>query len=98
MPNALERAQAQYVDCNIFKDENKHIQEKLEQLPISCFESADRLNKKRAIFENNNIFPKGMIDNKIKILKSYKDEGLSEKLYGKHDEIKALVDKYIHIA
>ncbi|SDC09220.1 glutamine synthetase family protein [Williamwhitmania taraxaci] len=98
MPNALARAQAQYVDCNIFKEENKHIQEKLEQLPISCSESADRLSQKRAIFENNGIFPKGMIDSKIKILKSYKDEGLSEKLYGKHDEIKALVDKYIHIA
>ena len=98
MPNALEKAQALYVDCNIFKEENKHIQERLEQLPASCYESAERLEKKREVFENNGIFPKGMLNNTIRILKSHKDQGLSEKLYGKTDEIKELVEKYLHIA
>ncbi|HUX54093.1 MAG TPA: glutamine synthetase family protein [Williamwhitmania sp.] len=98
MPNALQRAQELYVDCNIFKEENKHIQEKLEQLPASCYESAERLDKKREVFENNGIFPKGVINNTIRILKSHKDQGLSERLYGKNDEIKQLVEKYLHIA
>lgn len=97
MPNALELANQLYVDCNIFKDENKHILEKLEQLPISCWESADRLKAKREIFENHGIFTKGLIDNKIKTLKSHNDDKLSEMLYGKEDQIAALVDKYLHV-
>ncbi|WP_320054586.1 glutamine synthetase family protein [uncultured Acetobacteroides sp.] len=97
MPNALERAAALYVDCNIFKDENKHILEGLEQLPISCWESADRLRAKREVFEKYGIFTTGLIDNKIKILKSYNDQKLSELLYGKDEQIAALVDKYLHV-
>ena len=52
---------------------------------------------KRAIFENNHIFPQGLIQSRIEKLKSYNDKGLSEKLYGKHDEIKKLVDQFIHV-
>jgi len=97
MRNALEKAAALYVDCNIFKDENKHILENLEQLPISCCESADRLNAKREVFEKYGVFTHGLIDNKIKILKSYNDERLSELLYGNDEQIAALVDKYLHV-
>jgi glutamine synthetase len=97
MENALEKAQMLYVDCNIFKDENKHILDKLEQLPISCWESADRLKAKREVFEKYGIFTKGLIDSKIRILKSYNDEKLSEVLYGKEEQIAALVDKYLHV-
>lgn len=96
-PNSLEVAQKLYVDVNIFKPEFKDMLATLEQLPISCFESAEALDSKRDIFENNHIFPKGLIQSRIEKLKSYNDKGLSEKLYGKHDEIKKLVDQFIHI-
>jgi glutamine synthetase len=97
MENALEKAENLYVGCNIFKDENKHILEKLDQLPASCWESADRLKAKREVFEKYGIFTKGLIDNKIKILKSHNDAKLSEVLYGKEEQIAALVDKYLHV-
>ena len=48
------------------------------------------------VFEKNNIFPKGTIDRFIDQLKSYKDEKLSEKLFGKDEKIKVLVEKYLH--
>jgi glutamine synthetase len=97
MPNSMEIAQKLYVDVNIFKPEFKDKLATLKQLPVSCFESADALDAKRAIFQESNIFPKGLIDNCIKKLKSFDDKGLSEKLYGKNEEIKKLVMKFLHI-
>lgn len=97
MENGLEKAAALYVDCNIFKEENKLVLEKLECLPSSCYESAERLHNKREIFEKYGIFTKGMLDNKIRILKSHNDTKLSEILYGKEEQIAALVDKYLHV-
>jgi len=96
MPNALERAKQLYVGVNIFKDEHKSKAAELEHLPISCWESAECLEKEREFFEKNNIFPKGTIDRFIKQLKSYDDKNMSEKLYGKNDEIALLVEKYLH--
>ncbi len=96
MSNALERAKELFVDVNIFKDENKKKTYSLEQLPASCSQSADELEKDRAFFEKNNIFPKGTIDRFINHLRSYKDKNLSEKLFGKDKEIMKLVEKYMH--
>jgi glutamine synthetase len=95
MDNALDMAEKLYVDVNIFRDENKQRLSELDQLPTSCFESADRLAKKREIFEKNNVFPKGVIDNVVKKLKDHDDENLSERLYGKHDEIRKIVIEHI---
>jgi len=97
-PDSLEIAEKLYVDVNIFKPEFKEKLAKLKQLPASCYESAEALDAKRATFEANGIFPKGMIDARINKLKAYNDKGLSEKLYGKNDEIAKLVDQFIHIA
>lgn len=96
-PDALELAEKLYVDVNIFKPEFKDKLATLKQLPASCYESAEALDAKRASFEANGIFPKGMIDSRIKKLKSFDDKGLSEKLYGKNDEIAKLVEQYINI-
>lgn len=97
MPDSLEKAQKLYVDVNIFKPEFKEKLATLKQLPMSCFESADALEAKRSIFEEKNIFPKGLVNNVVKKLKAHDDKGLSEKLYGKNDEIKKLVTKFLHI-
>jgi glutamine synthetase len=98
MPNSLELAEKLYVDVNIFKPEHKEKLAQLKQLPLSCWESADALGAKREIFEENHIFPKGLIDSRIAKLKAYNDKGLSEKLYGNNEDIKKLVDKFLHIA
>jgi glutamine synthetase len=93
---ALEKAERLYVDVNIFEDEHKALLEKLEHLPRSCSESADALEKQRALFEANDIFPKGTIDRFVRQLRAFEDHDLSERLYGKPDEIAKLVAKYIH--
>ena len=96
MPNALELAEKLYVNVNIFKEENKERLAQLKALPVSCSQSADALNAKRSYFEKNDIFQPGVIDSTIAKLKSYNDLDLSEKLYGKNDEIYKLVMKYLH--
>ena len=93
LTDALERAEKLYVNGNIFKEMPKN---GLEQLPTSCFESANRLDGKRELFEKNNIFPERVISHTINKLKSFEDADLSERLYGKNDEIRELVLKYIH--
>ncbi len=98
MPNALERAKELYVDANIFKPEFKEKLMQLKQLPASCWESAEALEAKRGIFQEGAIFPDGLIDARIKRLKAFNDKGLSEKLYGKDEEIAKLVSQFIHIA
>src|SRR6056297_1467803 len=93
-PDALKIADELYVDVNIFDEEHKEKLESLEALPESCWESAEALEKHREVFENNNIFPKGMIDSVIKKLKNFNDKDLSERLYGKNEEIQKLVNKH----
>jgi len=95
-PDALKRAKDLYVNVNIFDDKHKDILNSLDALPTSCSHSADYLEKDRKFYEKSNIFPKGTINAFISKLKNYKDENLSEELFGKKDKIKELVDKYIH--
>ncbi len=52
--------------------------------------------KHRKLFEQNNIFPEGVISDVIEKLKSFNDKDLSERLYGKEEEIRKIVLKYIH--
>ncbi|HDJ34180.1 MAG TPA: glutamine synthetase [Bacteroidetes bacterium] len=96
MDHALELARRLYVDVNIFDEKHKSKAEKLEHLPASCWESAMNLEKKRAVFEKDGVFPASLIDHVIKKLRSYQDENLSERLCGKEEEIHRLVLKYIH--
>jgi len=95
-PDALKVAEELYVDVNIFDEEHKEKLESLKALPESCWESAEALENHREVFEENNIFPKGMIDSVIKKLKNFNDKDLSERLYGKNEEIQKLVNKHIH--
>ncbi len=96
MKDALKKAEELYMDVNIFDEAHKDKLAKLECLPQSCCESADTLIDKREYFEKNGIFPAGTIDQVANKLKSYKDKDLSERLYGKEEELKELVLKYLH--
>jgi len=94
--NALEDAQKLYVNVNIFDKEHQALYDSLESLPTSCYDSAELLESERSFYEKDGVFPKGTIDGFVKKLKSYEDKDLSERLYKKNDEIKKLVDKYLH--
>lgn len=94
--DSLELSNKLYAGINIFKEENRETAFKFEQLPVSCSDSADALEKDRSFFEKNKVFPKGTIDRFINKLRSFKDKNLREELFGKDDEIKKLVRKYMH--
>lgn len=95
MKDSLKMAEKLYVDVNIFDDEHKEKLNSLDSLPASCWQSADALLEKE-FFEKNGVFPAGYIDNLYKKLKSYNDKDMSEKLYGRDDEIRKLVEEFIH--
>jgi glutamine synthetase len=92
MPNALELAEALYVEGTTGSSPKTSF----EQLPSSCSESADRLNRKRQIFEADGIFPSRLIDYTISFLKAYQDENLHRDIAGNEEAIRELVRKYIH--
>ncbi len=96
--DALKIAEELRIEVNIFKEENKHILEKLDCLPASCYESAEELEKDADFYNQDNVFPKGTIQKFIEKLKNYDDKDLSERLYGKKDEIKKLVERFINYA
>jgi glutamine synthetase len=96
MSDGLKKAESLYVDVNIFQTENRNKLDMLEKLPDCCYGSAGLLEKRRDIFEKDGVFPKRTIDSFIRKLRSYGDQGLSERLYGKTDEIRTLVYKYLH--
>lgn len=96
MENAMEKADELYADMDIFTPAFKDKLEKLEQLPTCCWESAEFLNDKRAIFEKSGIFPGGTIDAIVKKLKAYNDNGLNDRILGNVDKIMEIVERYIH--
>jgi glutamine synthetase len=98
MKDSLNIAKRLYVDVNIFHDEYKHIQCKLPQLPTSCWESAERLLKDRAIYEKDGVFSPILIDGLANILKGYDDKDLNEKHQGNEGQIRNLSDVYLHCA
>jgi glutamine synthetase len=98
MEGALDLARKLYVDVNIFSRENQELQKNLPQLPTSCWESAESLIKDRAIYEKDGVFPSIVIEGLAKNLMSYNDSDLSQRYYGKGDEIQKLVDDYLHFS
>jgi len=96
MENALAYAEKTYVDVNIFEEKYKTRVNQLGQLPVSCWQSADFLQKQRKIYEEYNIFPPKIIDGIIRHLKSYNDEHLRESIKDNEKEIEKLVSTYLH--
>jgi glutamine synthetase len=96
MKNALSFAQQTYVDVNIFEEKHKHKIKELQQLPVSCWQSADYLEKHRAVYEEGNVFPPVIIDGLIRKLRSYNDLHLRENIKDNEKEIMKLVNNYLH--
>ncbi|MDR2653428.1 MAG: glutamine synthetase family protein [Prevotellaceae bacterium] len=96
MPDGLEYAQQRYVDVNIFDNANKHRAQTLEQLPVSCADSALRLQQQADIYKQYNVFPQNVIDGVVNKLKSYKDENLRSEISNNENKVVEIVNKYFH--
>ncbi|MFO8009241.1 MAG: glutamine synthetase family protein [Dehalococcoidia bacterium] len=94
--DALELADKLYVDVHISPTEKKMMKTGLPALPGSCAESADHLSNDRRIYEKDGVFSPVLIDGVISQLRGYNDGDLSQQLYMKGDQIKKLVDEYLH--
>ena len=96
MENGLQYARDRYVDVNIFDEANKAVLDRLSQLPASCAESADCLERQRAIFERHGVFSPRLIDGTIAMLRGYDDRTLRQDIGNDEEKIMALVKKYFY--
>jgi glutamine synthetase len=96
MENALEFAKKSYVDVNIFHEEHKSKCNSLNQLPFSCWNSAECLEQQKDIYLKYNVFPQDIIDGIIAKLKKYEDKDLMKKLSGNDTELLKIVEQYFH--
>ena len=72
MEDALKVAEKTYVGLgvNIHDKANKAVHDSLEQLPASCAQAADELEKDRAIYTAKGVFSDAIIDYLEKYLKT----------------------------
>ena len=96
MENAVQYAKERYVNVNIFHDEHKALQEKLDHLPASCVESAERLVQQRAIYEKYGVFAPRLIDGLITKLKQHNDQDLRTQIKDNPAKIMELVNAFFH--
>ena len=96
MRDALGVARRLHVDGNVFAPENKALQAELPQLPASCAESAECLLRDRAVYEADGVFSPMVVDGMARRLQAFNDRDLSERLFGKEEEIKKLVDEFLY--
>jgi len=65
-------------------------------LPSSCQESSQHLKQEADFYQKDGVFPAGTIENFVKKLGAFEDENLNDKLLSQKDEVKKLVDRYLH--
>ncbi len=96
MEDGLKYAERTYVDVNIFEEKNKGQVKKLPQLPSSCWESAEALEKQKPVYLQHGVFSGGMIDWIVKYLKQFDDKNLRKNIGDNETEIMKLVERYFH--
>lgn len=96
MENALDFAKKSYVDVNIFHDEHKDLCNSLDQLPVSCWDSAECLLKQTDILTKYNVFTPGIIEGIAAKLKSHDDQNLRKTINDNPVEIMKVVNQYLH--
>jgi glutamine synthetase len=95
-PDSLEYAEKTYVDVNIFHDKNKHRTSELLQLPTSCWESAEALEKQNSVYLEHGVFSEGMLNWIETYLKSFNDKNLRAEIGGDEAKILQLVEQYFN--
>ena len=96
LDNAPEIARKTYVDVNIFREEHREKLKSLDQLPSSCWESAEKLHDLRHIFEADGVFPSAVIDGIVAELKQFDDQNIRAELQNNDEKILELVKKHYH--
>lgn len=96
MENGIQYAKDRYVSVNIFDDSNKGVADRLSHLPASCAESADCLEKQRAVYESCGVFSKDMIDGTVKHLRSFHDHDLRQDIGNDKASLSELVKMYLN--
>jgi len=94
--NALEIAAQTYVDFNIHDINNREKMLALEQLPASCYESAQCLKNNRALYEADGVFHPVLIDGVIAKLESYNDKNIRQEIKENPAQLMELVKKFYH--
>lgn len=97
LPNALDIAERTFVGLgvNIHDSRNKALRDSLEQLPASCEDAAEQLEKERKIYTYKGIFTDSIIDYLIEYLKSYGGKDEQARLMASPDSIREMVEKCI---
>lgn len=96
MENALEYADKTYVDVNIFEEKHKEKADSLDNLPVSCWDSAIALKAQKEIYMKYGVFDQRTIDGIISNLKEFKDGNLREEIGNDEEKILELVDRFFH--
>jgi glutamine synthetase len=96
MKNSLEYAQKTYVDVNIFAEKHANRVKELRQLPASCWESAEYLEKQSSYYTEKNIFPQGLIDSIVLKLKKLNDKTLRQEISNDSNAVMELVKTYFN--
>ena len=95
---AIKKSDGYYCTENLFLSDAKNEEQSFNQLPMSCFESAEMLENFRHHFEDDQIFPKSIINHTILKLRAFNDKELSKnfKTYGENQELLGLIEEYLH--
>ena len=94
--NALEIAEKTYVDVNIHDSRNREKMKALDQLPASCYESAQVLQNNRTFYEADGVFNPALIDGVITKLRSYNDKNIRQEIKENPSKMMELVRKFYH--
>lgn len=94
----LELASKTYVDLgvNIHDAHNQGLQEALEQLPASCVEAADELEKDRKIYTSRGVFSDSIVDYTIQYLRDFKDNNLRQNMMESPDLTRQMVEQNVN--
>lgn len=94
MENALDVAEATFVDGDIHDPQHARKFASLASLPDSCEASADYLEQQRQTYEQYGVFSKSMIDGVLRQLRSFGDRTLRSDFANDTDKVYKLVDRY----
>jgi glutamine synthetase len=91
----LKLAYDLFVDTSVYARKDETLMIKMKRLPKSCHESAKHLKIDRTAYEEEDVFPKEVIDATIRKLESHKDIEFGETLKST-DKANKLIGKYLH--
>jgi glutamine synthetase len=84
------------VNVNIFQPEHKEKVRSLDNLPASCWDSAEMLDKQREIYERHDVFPARIIDGIIKDLKKFNDKDIRKEIEDNPAKMMEVVRQFYH--